>query len=242
MDEDDGEFNGVQIVDTPRKVAARTLGLEAATSTASGGGPSQPPGQRPQPGGAEFLGANLGDSGDPNNGLVDNGFLQQLFQGLGNVLVTGLQARTTEATSSTKAIRDVVRSAIKPLDTTAADMSQALKAFFKPIEAYFNMSNCGDMNDMEQDKGRVLLLESVMGNKCTAALVDLEPEQKKTYAQIKAAIMKHYETQYDPVHALGQVRNAVMRADETSKQFVTRLWGLVYHLRIFVRCPHSGNR
>jgi hypothetical protein len=239
-DTEDAYFDAVHVVDTPKKGASVTTQLattrpsleepgsrqRTALTTDTGGGY-----QGESVRGGSALTAYAVGAPPP---AIDQGFLQNLFSGLENALVMGLQGRQTMApdtSTNTKALRDVVRSAIKPLDTTAADMTHALKVFFEPIEAYFDMANAGDMTCPEQDKGRVVLLKSVMGPDCAAALVDLEPEEAKTYAQLKAAIKKHFDVPYDPVHALGLVRNAVMRADETTKQYVTRLWGLAYKLR-----------
>jgi hypothetical protein len=109
-------------------------------------------------------------------------------------------------------------------------MPQELDAFFKPIDAYFEASGLTDLSNATQERDRILILESAMGDACDRKMTGMAAVDKTTYARYKAAIKKRFLTQYDPVHIMGLIFQCVMKSDESTKDYVTHLWALASRL------------
>jgi hypothetical protein len=126
--------------------------------------------------------------------------------------------------SQNKAVMDVLKSRFRALNVKAGDMAQELTSFFRPIEAYFNVA--GVVNETN----RVIILESTMGEDCLRAMTGISQESRATFAAYKEAIQKRYSVIQDPVHVLSLLHQTTMAVDESTKDFVTRLWTLVARL------------
>ena len=128
-----------------------------------------------------------------------------------------------------KAVQDVLRSNMRALNVKAPDMTLELAQFFKLLEAYF--SAMGPDPSGREDLHKVTLLETVMGPDCTRAMLGLPAEDRSTYVRFKKAIEDRFAVKYDPVHSLRLLRQCTMRPDESTKDFVTRLWAYASRLR-----------
>ncbi len=193
-------------------------------------------------------GATAGSSGDDlmsvpdaDNSTLSNqqlaGLLQGIqttMEGLRTVLGTGQQAsggpRQPAPPVERKAAKDVLKGKLRALNVRAADMAQELDAFFRPIETYFKASNLADMANAEQDAERILILEGTMGESCIQAMAGTTDANKATYTLYKEAIKKRFLTEYDPVHIMVVLIQCTMLPTETTKDYVTRLWGHVKRL------------
>jgi hypothetical protein len=132
---------------------------------------------------------------------------------------------TSSANAQNKAVMDVLKSRFRALNVKAGDMAQELASFFRPIEAYFTVAGLVD------ETNRVIILESTMGEDCLRAMTGISQESRATFAAYKAAIKKRYSVIQDPVHVLSVLHQTTMAADESTKDFVTRLWTLVARLK-----------
>ncbi len=125
---------------------------------------------------------------------------------------------------------DVVKGKMKAVNVKAADMVQELATFFRPIEAYFKLAGISNMANRLHDERRVILLESVMGEDCYRAMSGLPAESQATYAAYRNAIEDRYSVIHDQVHLWKLLRHATMTADESTRDFVTRMRALVSRL------------
>ncbi len=102
--------------------------------------------------------------------------------------------------------------------------------FFRPIDSYVKLANLADFANPGQELDRIALLEGTMGDECARALSGVEASQKATYVLYKAAIMKRFLTAQEPSHVMHVLRQCVMKPDETTRAYVTRLWALAVRL------------
>ena len=129
-----------------------------------------------------------------------------------------------------KALLDVHRSNMRELNVKVPEMTHKIAQFFKPIEAYFAVMGQDDFTNRAQDR-ITALLETVMGNNCTRALLGLSHMNSDTYAKLKQAISNSFLTQYRSVQSLRLLCQCTMTSDKSIKDFVTRLWTYVSRLQ-----------
>jgi hypothetical protein len=69
-----------------------------------------------------------------------------------------------------------------------------------------------------------------MGDECANAVSNLTAVQTSSYAAYKQAIQQKFLTEHSKSHIMTLLRQCVMRSDETTKQYIARLWALVIRL------------
>jgi hypothetical protein len=170
------------------------------------------------------------DGGSDSKLVSVLGDLRVAFQEQSKHLVAARGDNRGKIPPEDKAVMDVLKSRMRPLNVKAADMAQELSAFFRPIDAYFELANLRDASSARQDKSRIILLESVMGEDCFRAMAGVPESTRDTYKKYKAAIEKRYKVVQDQVHVRMLLRQAAMAPDESTRDFVTRVWALVNRL------------
>ncbi len=158
--------------------------------------------------------SNNGEDNPPDHDEVEEG------EDEGN----GTSGLTTDRDKN-RALVAVLKDALHPLDTQAADMRRTLDEFFECLEEYFPVLGVEDLDDgiNLHEKTRIRVLKSVIGSKAKAVLEGLPKEECGTYKAFKKAIQARFLPAMDDVHTICELRQCVMWDDENTKSFVNRL-------------------
>lgn len=100
--------------------------------------------------------------------------------------------------------------------------------------AYLTHAKLLDTGDPEEDEACVATLEAHMGDECAHAVSSFVAVQKSSYAVYKQALRAKFLTEQSNSHIKTLLRQCVMQPDETTKQFVARLWALVVCLYLTI--------
>jgi hypothetical protein len=119
---------------------------------------------------------------------------------------------------------------LQPLNPRATDMAQELDAFFEHINEYFQAANLTDLSSVQQHEQRVSILNGTLGEEAKRALKVIREADKVTYERYREAIRRCFLTEYDPVHMMVMLIQCTMMAEETTKEYITRLWAHVARL------------
>jgi hypothetical protein len=127
-------------------------------------------------------------------------------------------------------VTDVLKSKLRPLKVCAPDMIQELDAFFAHLDEYFEAAGLANLSDPAQHTKRVTILSGTLGEEAKRALKSVKAADKVTYERYRAAIRRRFLTEYDPIHVMVMLMQCTMTSEETTKDYVTRLWSLVGRL------------
>jgi hypothetical protein len=129
-----------------------------------------------------------------------------------------------------KAVDDILKRKLRPLNPCATDMAQELDAFFEHINEYFQAAKLTDLASTRQHTRGVSILNGTLGEEAKHALKSIRDTDKTTHEQYQAAIRRCFLTEYDPVHVMAMLVQCTMTTEESRKEYVTRLWAHVARL------------
>jgi hypothetical protein len=172
----------------------------------------------------------------PEQRAANNGFnlaqeVRNLLQGMQTVFqaVGGPSRVDGGQNNQQKAVTDILKGKLRPLNPRATDMAQELDAFFEHINEYLQAAKLTDLASTTQHTQRVSILNGTLGEEAKRALKSIRDTDKTTYERYRAAI-RRFLTEYDLVHVMVMLVQCTMTADESTKEYVTRLWAHVARL------------
>jgi hypothetical protein len=128
---------------------------------------------------------------------------------------TGLNSKRDQH----RAFVAVLKDALHPLNTEAADMKRETDDFFECLESYFSAMGLDDLDDgiVLHDRTRIKMLKSILGKKAKDALEGVMDASLTTYEACKKVVLTRFLPEADDLHSVCLFRCCTMTDDENTK-------------------------